>query len=240
MFSLDADEVALYFQPVVSLSTGRTVGAEGLARWHRGDAVVLPSGFISIAEESGLIAPVGERMLLEGCRQLAAWAKDETTAGWTLSVNASARQLVQADLVGAVRRAVDLTGADPRRLSLEITETALMEDVEATGSVLRRLRSLGVQLWVDDFGTGYSSLIYLRRFPLDGLKIDRSFVAGLDVQAEDEVIVASIINLAHSLGLSVLAEGVETQQQADGLRELGCDLAQGYLWSAAVPVLDAS
>jgi diguanylate cyclase (GGDEF)-like protein/PAS domain S-box-containing protein len=237
--ALDAEELALYFQPVVSLATGAVVGAEGLARWeHPERGLILPDDFITVAEESGLVVPLGNWVLQEGCRRLAVWAKDDATAEHAVSVNLSARQLVQSDIVATVRRALAETGADPQRLILEITETALMEDVEAAGAVLRRLRAIGVQLWVDDFGTGYSSLIYLRRLPIDGLKIDASFVAGLTASTEDRVIVESIVSLAHSLGLVALAEGVETEQQAERLRVMGCDLAQGFLWSPAVPATD--
>jgi EAL domain-containing protein (putative c-di-GMP-specific phosphodiesterase class I) len=237
--ALDVEELALYFQPVISLATGAVVGAEGLARWEHPDrGLILPDDFINVAEESGLVVPLGDWVLNEGCRRLKAWAKDDATAEHSLSVNVSARQLMQSDVVAVVRQALATTGVDPQRLILEITETALMEDVEAAGVVLRRLRALGVQLWVDDFGTGYSSLIYLRRLPIDGLKIDRSFVGGLTASAEDRVIVESIVSLAHSLGLVALAEGVETEQQAERLRALGCDLAQGFLWSTAAPARD--
>ena len=235
---LAAQEIAMYVQPIVALDSGDVVGGEGLARWeHASRGVVLPDEFVPVAEDSGLVVRLGEQMLRHGCRILGQWAGDPTTANRTLSVNVSAHQLLQGDLVGAVRRSLGMAGADPRRLSLEITETALMGDVEAAGNVLRRLRDLGVHLWVDDFGTGYSSLLHLRRLPLDGLKIDRSFVAGLATEEEDRVIVGGIINLAHSLGLIALAEGVETEQQAEHLRRLGCDLAQGYLWSPAIPAL---
>jgi diguanylate cyclase (GGDEF)-like protein/PAS domain S-box-containing protein len=234
--ALDAEELALYFQPVVDLATGEIVGAEGLARWeHPERGLILPDDFISVAEESGLVLPLGDWVLHQGCRQLAVWAKDDSTVDYSVSVNVSARQLVQSDIVTTVREALSVTGVDPGHLILELTETALMEDVEAAGAVLRRLRALGVQLWVDDFGTGYSSLIFLRRLPIDGLKIDRSFVAGLTSSAEDRVIVESIVSLAHSLGLVALAEGVETEQQAERLRDIGCDLAQGFLWSPAEP-----
>jgi diguanylate cyclase (GGDEF)-like protein len=233
--ALDATELALYFQPVVSLATDEVVGAEGLARWEHPDrGLILPDEFINVAEESGLIVPLGEWVIDEGCRQLARWAKDDTTSARTISLNVSARQLVHGDLVRTVRQYLAATGADPRQLSLEITETALMDDVESASSVLTRLRALGVQVWVDDFGTGYASLTYLRRLPLTGVKIDRSFVAGLDTSAEDRAIVGGIVNLAHSLGLVALAEGVETEFQSERLRELGCDLAQGFLWSPAV------
>jgi diguanylate cyclase (GGDEF)-like protein/PAS domain S-box-containing protein len=233
---LDGQEIVMHLQPIIDLSDGRVVGAEGLARWVQTDgSIVMPDAFIPVAEESGLVVPLGDQMLHHGCRQLSSWADDATTSDRTLSVNVSALQLVHGDLTGAVHRALGLTGADPRQLSLEITETALMGDVDAAGAVLRGLRALGVHLWVDDFGTGYSSLVYLRRLPLDGLKIDRSFVAGLEHVEEDRVLVAGIINLAHSLGLVALAEGVETEAQAATLRDLGCDLAQGYLWSPAAP-----
>ena len=236
--ALAAQEIVLYCQPIIALDTGEIVGAEGLARWeHATRGLVMPGDFVPVAEESGLVVRLGEQMLHQGCHVLSEWAEDPAAAGRTLSVNVSARQLSQGDVVTAVRRALGLAGADPRRLSLEITETALMDDVDAAGKVLRRLRDLGVHLWVDDFGTGYSSLLHLRRLPLDGLKIDQSFVAGLATQEEDRVIVGSIINLAHSLGLVALAEGVETEQQAEHLRRLGCDLAQGYLWSPATPSL---
>jgi EAL domain-containing protein (putative c-di-GMP-specific phosphodiesterase class I) len=235
--ALETSELALYFQPVVSLTTGNIVGAEGLARWeHPARGLIRPDEFIHVAEESGLIVPLGGWVIHEGCQQLARWAKDDTTAARTVSVNVSARQL--SDLVRTVRHYLSVTNADPRQLSLEITETALMGDVQAAGDVLARLRALGVQVWVDDFGTGYASLTYLRRLPITGLKIDRSFVAGLDTSSEDRAIVGGIIGLAHSLGLVALAEGVETEYQADRLRDLGCDLAQGYLWSRAVPAED--
>ena len=235
--ALAAQEVVLHLQPIVALDSGAVVGAEGLARWEHEDGIVMPNDFVPVAEESGLVVRLGEQMLHQGCRVLGTWAEDATTEARTLSVNVSARQLAQGDLVASVRRALGLAGAEPSRLSLEITETALMQDVDAAGEVLRRLRALGVRLWVDDFGTGYSSLSHLRRLPLDGLKIDRSFVSGIVDEEEDRALVAGIINLAHSLGLVALAEGVETEQQAELLRDLGCDLAQGHLWSAALPAI---
>jgi diguanylate cyclase (GGDEF)-like protein/PAS domain S-box-containing protein len=230
--ALDNDEVHLWFQPIISLATGAVVGAEGLARWqHPERGLVMPADFIPVAEASGLVLPLGELMLLDGCREIARSGE----AGRTVSVNVSAHQLAHARILRAVERALEDTGADARRLSLEITETGLMDDVNAVSRGLAHLRAVGVQLWVDDFGTGYSSLIYLRRLPLSGLKLDRAFVAGMADNAEDLSIVAGIVNLAHSLGLLALAEGVETEEQADLLRELGCDLAQGFLWSPAVP-----
>ena len=228
--ALDNGEVRLWFQPIVSLATNEVVASEGLARWvHPERGLIMPADFITVAEESGLVLALGERMLHDGCREIA-----RSGSAGHVSVNVSARQLTNARVVPAVARALGATGADPRRLSLEITETGLMDDMSAASRALDHLRALGVQLWVDDFGTGYSSLIYLRRLPLDGLKIDRAFVAGLAEKADDLRIVAGIVNLAHSLGLIALAEGVETEEQATLLREMGCDLAQGFLWSPAV------
>jgi len=237
--ALAEDELVLHLQPLVSLVDGTVLGAEGLVRWeHPERGLMLPDEFIGVSEESGLVIPLGEQVLAQGCAQLARWAEQPENRSLTVSLNVSARQLVRADLVGAVKKALARSGSDPRRLCLEITETALMDDVDAAVRVLRTLRDLGVRLWIDDFGTGYSSLVYLRRLQLDGLKIDRSFVAGLTTEPEDHAIVAGTINLAHSLGLVALAEGVETAEQARELRRLGCDQAQGFLWSRAVPPAD--
>jgi diguanylate cyclase (GGDEF)-like protein len=237
--ALAADELVLHYQPVISLSHGAPVGVEGLVRWqHASRGLVLPADFIPIAEESGLVIPLGARVLADGCNQLARWTGEGVAHDLTVSINVSARQLTHADLVLAVTAALNSSGADPSRLCLEITETALMDDVDTAIRVLRKLRSIGVQVWVDDFGTGYSSLLYLRRLPLDVLKIDHSFVAGVAAESEDQAIVSGIVNLAHGLGLTALAEGVETPEQAEVLRQLGCDLAQGFLWTKALPAAD--
>jgi diguanylate cyclase (GGDEF)-like protein/PAS domain S-box-containing protein len=234
--ALATDALVLHYQPVMSLSEGTPVGVEGLVRWnhhHRG--LVLPDEFIPVSEESGLVVPLGTRVLADGCNQMARWQREPATEHLTVSLNVSVRQLTHADLVGAVVNALNASGADPTKLCLEITETALMDDVEIAIRVLRTLRAMGVRVWVDDFGAGYSSLLYLRRLPLDVIKIDHSFVAGVANEPEDQAIVTGIINLAHGLGLTALAEGVETPEQADTLRQLGCDLAQGFLWSRALP-----
>ena len=237
--SIDNGGLALHYQPVVALHDDAVVGVESLSRWVRPGRPPLPPGeFIPVAEESGLITPLGRQVLRRGCDQLARWACVAEWQGATLSVNVSPVQLVRRDLVPTVAEALAASGADPARLALEITETALLTDLDAASRALRKLRWLGVQLWIDDFGTGYSSLAYLRQLPLDGLKIDRSFVAGLSTTAVDRAIVAGIVDVAHSLGLVAIAEGVETTEQAAVLRELGCDRAQGYLWSPAVPAPD--
>ncbi|MBV8960309.1 MAG: EAL domain-containing protein [Actinobacteria bacterium] len=237
--ALAADDLHLHYQPVLSLTHGSPIGVEGLVRWqHSSRGLMMPGEFIPISEESGLIVPVGARVLQDGCRQLAEWSAAAATRDLTISLNVSVRQLTHADLVGAVLAALDASGADPSKLCLEITETALMDDIDIAIRVLRTLRSIGVQVWVDDFGAGYSSLLYLRRLPLDVLKIDHSFVVGVATEPEDHAIVTGIVNLAHGLGLTALAEGVETPEQAEALREIGCDLAQGFLWSRPLPAPD--
>src|SRR5439155_5292537 len=185
-----------------------------------------PAEFVPLSEESGLIVPIDRWVLERACRQAGRWQRD----GWalTVSLTLSARQLTRPDLVDAVRRDLDEGGAAPDRLWVEITESALMADADVAGSVLGHLRALGVRVCVDDFGTGYSSLSYLSRFPVDSLKVDRSFVAGLTSDAGDAAIVGAVVGMAHSLGLSVVAEGVEPAEQLARLRELGFEAAQGY------------
>jgi diguanylate cyclase (GGDEF)-like protein/PAS domain S-box-containing protein len=242
--ALERDELCLYYQPIVSLTDGSLAGAEALVRWNRpGEGLVEPAAFIQVAEETGLVLAVGTQVLTEACRCLGAGELDAALGAGagqplTISINVSARQLNERDLVRTVHHVLDETGADPRCVCIEITESVLMDDVESAIATLRALRALGIRLWVDDFGTGYSSLAYLRRLPLDGLKIDQSFVAGLGREAEDMAIAAGIVSLAHTLGLVALAEGVETQEQLELLRELGCDFAQGYLWSRPRPLPD--
>jgi diguanylate cyclase (GGDEF)-like protein/PAS domain S-box-containing protein len=229
--------VRLHYQPIVSVTDGRPVGAEGLARWHDGERGVLaPAAFIGVAEDSGLIVPLGDGALRQGCERAAQLA--QAGADLVVSVNVSAQQLAGGRLEHAVSDALSATGADPAHLALEITETAVMSDLDAVVPVLHSLRGMGVHLWVDDFGTGYSSFAYLRKLPLDGLKIDRSFIAGLAAAAEDRAIVAGIIGLAHSLGLAAVAEGVESLDQALVLRDLECDQAQGYMWARPMPAPD--
>ena len=223
-------EFVLYYQPTVSLKTGRIESLEALLRWpdpNRG--LVLPDEFIPVAEENGLIVPLGQWALEEACRQLAEWRRDhEECADLHVGVNLSARQFGDRDLVPVVAAALRNSGLPPSALWLEITESVLMEEAEATIETLIALRGLGVHLSIDDFGTGYSSLSYLKRFPVDVLKIDRSFVDGLGDDAEDEAIVTAVVRLAQALELGVVAEGVETAVQLAHLRRLGCNSVQGY------------
>ena len=231
--ALDRRELRVHYQPIVDLGTGGIVGVEALVRWeHHNRGLLAPGEFIGVAEDTGLIVPIGAWVLQAACRQVQRWRADGIVDDrFELTVNLSGRQLGHPDLVEQVARALDETGFPADRLELEITESVLMDDVEASIATLTALRDLGVRLLVDDFGTGYSSLSYLRRFPVDGLKVDRSFVDGLGREAEDSAIVAAVITLAHTLGLVAVAEGVEDQGHLDELRSLGCDLAQGF-WFA--------
>ena len=234
--AIEREEFRVVYQPTVRLPTGVVEGVEALVRWDRPEhGTVEPGEFVPLAEETGLIVPIGAYVLQEACRQAGRW-RDEVTgeAPPTVSVNLSARQLTDPGLVPLVRGALERWSVDPATISLEITESVLMSDVAASGSVLTELKALGVRLLVDDFGTGYSSLTYLQRFPVDGLKVDRSFVGDLGSQAST-AIVAGVISLAHGLGLVAVAEGVETEDQAGHLRDLGCDLAQGYHFGRPAP-----
>ena len=233
--ALERAELRLHYQPEIDLGTGEISGFEALLRWeHPVRGLLGPSAFMPLAEETGLIVGIGEWVLREACAEARRWPEP-----LTLSVNLSARQLAQQDLVAMVRRALAETGMDPARLCLEITESAVMESGTATTAQLRALKSLGVCLAIDDFGTGFSSLAHLRRFPVDVLKIDGTFVAGLGREPQDASIVAAVISLAHALDLETVAEGVETDEQLEILKELGCDLAQGYLFARPAPPEEA-
>ncbi len=237
--ALERNEFRVEYQPVVSLAAGRVVGFEALARWaHPDRGMITPGDFIDLAEETGLIVPIGSAVMLQAFEHVARWRRRAVPAAAAtiqVSVNLSARQLGTPGLVGAVAAAIEQTGIEPDCVWLEITESALMTDAKAASVALRALRGIGVHLTVDDFGTGYSSLTYLQRFPVEGLKIDRSFVDGLGIEASDTTIVDTLIRLGHSLGLTVVAEGLETPLQLQHLRRLGCDNAQGFLFSKPMP-----
>lgn len=230
------DQLWVAYQPVVDLHTGRTVAVEGLLRWtHPVHGTVSPGEFIPLAEESDLIKPIGAHMLRTATRQLAA-ERERSKLDLQLNANLSPRQLEDPRIQHIVQQALSEAGLPSRALCLEITENAIMEDPTAAAHVLNTLRELGVHLAIDDFGTGYSSLAQLRRLPLDTLKIDRSFITDLGTSHELEVIVTSIIAMAHAVGLKVVAEGVETAQQLDLLRHLSCDQAQGYYLGKPAPM----
>jgi predicted signal transduction protein with EAL and GGDEF domain len=229
--AIQRDEFTLHYQPIINLSTGRIAGAEALIRWrHPTRGVIAPTQFISIAEESGLIVPIGRWVLREACRQAKAW-QDAGLPLIRLAVNISAVELRSKDFVEGMKTILADTRFDPRCLELELTETFLMQDSKSTADVLGALKELGLKLALDDFGTGYSSLTYMRRFPIDTLKIDRSFVRNLTTDADDASIVSAVINMGKSLHMSVVAEGVETRDQLLFLQEHGCPEAQGYCFS---------
>lgn len=236
--AIDNHEFRLHYQPVVTLD-GRLSGFEALARWqHPQRGTVTPAEFIPVAEATGTIVALGQWILEQACHDLDRW---QTWPGWsdlTMAVNLSGRQLVGPGIVEAVASVLASHRFAPSALCLEITESVLMDDTFAVTTALTSIHDLGVRLAVDDFGTGYSSLLYLRRFPVDALKLDQSFVSGVDANPLDSIIVRSVIDLAHSLGLTSVAEGVETSGQLTALRSMGCDLGQGYFWSPGIPAAE--
>jgi diguanylate cyclase (GGDEF)-like protein/PAS domain S-box-containing protein len=236
--AIERNELEVYYQPVVDIRSGRIVGAEALLRWHGADGMtIMPDRFIPIAEESGLILPIGEWVLKTACTQAQQWNGNGAHSLF-MAVNLSPRQFSQRNFAERIHTILEETQLKPSLLELEITESALMPEGENAGVLLNRLKATGVGLAIDDFGTGYSSLAYLQRFPFDTLKIDKRFVQNATERKDDTVIVTSIIRLAKSLNFSLLAEGVETQEQLQFLRVQGCDLYQGFLCSKAVPAAD--
>jgi len=242
--AIERDEFLVYYQPIIALQSGRLAGFEALVRWsHPERGLVTPGEFIPVAEETGLIVNIGQSVLEKACRRMVEWqGLSSAYRSLSLSVNLSSRQVSQPDLVQHIKAVLDETGIDPHCLKLEITESVVMENAEAATLVFKQLRALGVQLSIDDFGTGYSSLSYLHRFPVNYLKIDKSFVGRMTEGNDNGEIVRTIVTLARNLGLEVVAEGVETESQKAQLKALGCDFGQGYLFSlpiegATVPTL---
>ncbi|MFN6963812.1 MAG: putative bifunctional diguanylate cyclase/phosphodiesterase [Pyrinomonadaceae bacterium] len=230
--AVDRGEFEVHYQPIVGLRDGRVAGFEALVRWRQPDgSYIPPPDFIPICEASDLIVPLTRLILVESCRQVAEWNRSSVGEPLFISVNISSRHIDRAEIVEHVAAALEESRLHPSCLKLEITETAVMENAEAAIELLERIRRLGVQISIDDFGTGYSSLSYLHRFPIDTLKIDQSFVRSLGRREGDGEIVHTILTLARGLGLSVVAEGIETVEQLDRLRMMGCDLGQGYLFS---------
>ncbi|HEX7956917.1 MAG TPA: EAL domain-containing protein, partial [Pyrinomonadaceae bacterium] len=234
--ALTRGEFFLNYQPIVDLETGKISSFEALVRWrHPERGLVMPGDFVSVAEETGLIVPLGLFVLNEACRQMRSWQKlglaDERV---TISVNLSSRQFSQADLIEQISSALRDSGLRASNLKIEITESMVAENIDTAIDMLTQLRALGVGISIDDFGTGYSSLSYLHRFPIDTLKIDRSFVTQMTDNAENAEIVRTIVTLARSLDMDVIAEGVETREQLRQLGSLGCDYGQGYLFSRPV------
>lgn len=231
--ALERDELVVHYQPIIDLAAGCPAGAEALVRWqHPTRGLLTPGEFIPVAEDTGLIVPVGARVLGLAARQWATW---QPGPGRMVNINLSAHQVRHPDLVPTVLAALHDSGLDPSCLCLELTETVLIEDLDSRRHTLQALKDLGVRLAIDDFGTGYSSLTYLKRFPIDIVKIDRSFLAGLGVSRYDRTILEAIIELVHALGLRAAAEGIETAEQLDLLVRLGCDLGQGYHLAPPAP-----
>lgn len=234
--AIERQEFVLHYQPIISLKTGKITGLEALIRWqHPEKGLVYPGDFIEIAEDTGLIVPIGEWVLRAACQQLRAWQEKIPVASSVyISVNLSSRQIKQFDFVERLTKILSKTDLNGQNLRLELTETMLMDRGEKTIELLGEIKAQKVQLSIDDFGTGYSSLSYLHRFPIDALKIDRSFVSSMEAEGKNSEIVKTIITLAHSLGIKAIAEGVETAYQLTLLKNLGCDEAQGYLFSKPV------
>ncbi len=228
-------EFQVHYQPIVSLASGKITGFEALLRWqHPSRGLLSPTEFIPIAEETGLIVPLGYWILHSACCQIRAWQERfPTTPLLTISVNLSSKQFLQPNLIGQIEQILGESGLDACSLRLEITESAIMQNPETAATMLLQLRSMGIQIYIDDFGTGYSSLSYLQRFPVNALKIDRSFISRMGVDGKDSEIVQTIVMLAHKLGIDVVAEGVETREQLMQLREICCTQAQaqGYFFS---------
>lgn len=231
--ALQNNEFVLHYQPIVLLSSAEVIGFEALVRWQKSESeLVYPGEFIDVAEDTGLIVFLGMWVLREACRTMCRWHEEfPRERPLTISVNISARQFAQPDLVQQVRQIIHETGIDPHTVKLEITESATMGDAERTVKVLSNLKDLGVQFSIDDFGTGYSSFSYLHRFPLDTLKIDRSFISRMGQGSESLEIVKTIMHLARNLGMQVVAEGTETEAHVELLKSLGCDFGQGYFFS---------
>ena len=233
--ALEKDQFKLVYQPVVELATNRIVGFEALLRWEHPElGAVMPDQFIPIAEDNGMIIPIGRWVLQTACRTAATWLRDRP-GQLTMAVNLSARQLASAELFHHVHDALHTAGLDPSALVLEMTETALVQDATLAAARLHQLRTLGVRLAIDDFGTGYSSLSYLRQFPVDILKIDRSFINTITDRDTVPAIVRGLLDLARTLGLETIAEGIETDAQLGQLRDQNCELGQGYLFARPLP-----
>ncbi len=235
--AIERHELRVFYQPIFSVATGELAGVEALVRWeHPERGLLLPGEFIAVAEDTGLIVPIGRWVLEQACHQVQRWlASRREDLPFKVAVNISGRQLSFLGLADDVAAILTRTGIDPARLTLEITESVVMHDVEMSAATLSRLKDLGVEIAIDDFGTGYSSLSYLRTFPVDLLKVDRTFVGDMVDDASDAAIVEAVVNLAHTLGLQAVAEGVETPEQLAALERIGCEYAQGFLLGRPVP-----
>jgi EAL domain-containing protein (putative c-di-GMP-specific phosphodiesterase class I) len=231
-------EWLVYYQPIISITSGEPIGAEALVRWrHPQRGILAPGEFIQVAEDTGLIVPIGEYVVRTACQQAKAW-RDASDSTFWVSVNISARQFRNKDLVKLIARILKETGLPSDGLRLEITESVAVQNTEYTIKIMNELDAMGVYTSLDDFGTGYSSLSYLKQFPLRVLKVDQSFIQDIQRNPKNEALIKAIIGMAHSLGLEVVAEGVETAEQLQFLRTQMCDQVQGYLFSRPIPAED--
>jgi diguanylate cyclase (GGDEF)-like protein len=234
--ALERQEFVLYYQPKIRLTDQQVTGVECLIRWqHPERGLLSPVEFIDVAEETGAIVDIGSWVIAEACRAGRAMVK-QTGREFEIAINISPRQFKDPNLVNNIRKALRETGLNPSTLEVEITETMLMGDIEAANQTVQRLHELGVKLAIDDFGTGYSSLNYLKKFPIDTVKVDRSFIMDIPVSSDDMAITSAVIAMAHRLNMAVVAEGVETREQLEFLQEHGCEYAQGYLFSKPLPL----
>jgi EAL domain-containing protein (putative c-di-GMP-specific phosphodiesterase class I) len=235
--ALERDELALFYQPIVNMHDGRVVGAEALLRWnHPSRRLVPPSKFIPIAEQSGLILGIGRWVLNSACQQVALWRiRFPALDSFSMAVNVSARQLADSAFVEDLRDALESFSIDPATLTLELTESLMVGDDDVTAVRIREIRELGVRIAIDDFGTGYSSLSYLQQFPVDVIKIDRSFTERMSAEGRNFEVTRSIVELGRSLELEIVAEGIEHEAQVSAFRALGCTHAQGYYFGRPVP-----
>jgi EAL domain-containing protein (putative c-di-GMP-specific phosphodiesterase class I) len=232
--ALDRGEFAVHYQPVIDLTTGSMVSAEALLRWEHPDrGFISPVEFIPLAEETGLINPIGTWVLEQACNQLIQWQRTDATM--SVAVNLSVRQMLSPEITEVIGDVLARTGAPPTSLTLELTESVFMEDADYFGKTLAKIKALGVSLSIDDFGTGYSSLSYLKQFPVDAVKVDRAFVDGLGVDPHDTALVAAILAMAAALELAVVAEGVENREQLLALKDLQCRRAQGFFLARPMP-----
>src|SRR5438552_14037640 len=234
--AIDHDEFRLFYQPVIELPTGKITGVEALIRWFDPEkGIIPPLDFIPLAEETGLIVPIGRWVLMEACSYAARLEESFGVLDLHMAVNLSARQIARPEIVDEVREALAASGLDPGKLVLEITESVMIHDMDLAIGRLKELKTLGVQLAIDDFGTGYSSLNYVRRFPVDILKVDKSFIDGVSDGGESSALTAAVIELAGILNLKPVAEGIERADQLERLLELHCDLGQGYFFAKPLP-----